>query len=131
MSYTDSYGTWKLLGEQLLSKNSSFITVPSNPDKIIRFSYNVDWNQWDNNRFYQSKCLLRWHYGDNQDLHGFYFTLYPTKTSHVKQFSLLSESNLFPKELEAKLIPKKYKYYYHNVGLLPWTLKVEELLDDG
>jgi hypothetical protein len=131
MIYTDSYGNWKQVGEILLSEESAFISVPSTSKKIIRFSYLVDWNQWDNNRFLRSKCLYRWHYGDNKDLHDFYAKLYPKKTSNIVEFNLLSPNqNLFPREIEARLIPLNYRRYYQNVGLLNWSLKIEELQND-
>jgi len=130
MTYTDEYGTWKLLGEILLSQQSKFISVPAVAQKTIRFSYQIDWVEWEKSVIFQSRCRYRWHYGLNREIHGFYNTLYPTKTSHVKSFDLIAKGSLVPRELEFKLIPMKYRYYYHNVELLPWTLKVEEFQND-
>lgn len=130
MPYTDSYGSWKLLGNKIITEVSTFISVPASSDKILRFSYDTDWVEWDKSLIFRSKCLLRWHYGINQEMHSFFYALYPTKTSHLKEFSLISKGSLFPRELEIKLIPRRYKHYYHNVGLLPVTLKIEELLNE-
>ncbi|MGB3761266.1 MAG: hypothetical protein WBA07_33645 [Rivularia sp. (in: cyanobacteria)] len=131
MIYTDNYGSWKLIADILLSEESTFISVPSTSRKIIRFSYLVDWSQWDNSRFLRSKCLYRWHYGDNKELHGFYAKLHPKKTSNIVEFNLLSPTqSLFPRELEARLVPLSYRSYFYNVGLLNWSLKIEELQND-
>lgn len=131
MSFTDEYGAWKQVGELLLTQSSGFIAVPATSNKTIRFTYLVDWNEWDNNIFKRSKCIYRWHYGSNRELHGFYSTLYAKKTKNIVTFNLLSAgSNLFPRELEARIIPLSYRRYFSNVGLLDWTLKIEELQYD-
>lgn len=127
MIYTDSYGAWKLLGEINVTRNASFIAVPPTREKIIRFNYLIDWNQWDNNRFIRSRCLIRWHYGLNQELPGFYSTLFPKKESNIEQYKLIAPSNsLVPRQLEIKALPLNFKFYYSNIPLLPWVLKVEE-----
>lgn len=127
MTYIDDYGTWKLLGEINLSELSSYIAVPSNPEKTIRYSYLVDWGEWDKSIAIRSKCLVRWHYGLNRELPGFYSALYPKQESNIVSYKLIAPStSLVPREFEAKLVPLNNKYYYQNVGMLPWTLKIEE-----
>lgn len=131
MSFVDAYGNWKLITETQLTEDSTFIAVPSSPKKIIRYSYLVDWSKWDENVSVRTRCLYRWHYGLNKELVGFYSNLIPKRESNLLEYNLISPNqNIFPKELEMKLIPLNYKYRYYNIDLLLWTIRIEELLND-
>lgn len=127
MEFIDDYGVWEVLGEIALSESPSYLFVPNSAKKIIRFSYLIDWNVWDNNSSVRSNCLVRWHYGNNNELVGLYSKLYPKKESNIITYNLITNNiGLVPRKLEARIIRQGWRLRSPGTTMLPWNLKVEE-----
>ncbi|NJM18123.1 MAG: hypothetical protein HC836_40340 [Richelia sp. RM2_1_2] len=127
MQFVDDYGVWNVLGEIQLSDSPVYLFVPNTSKKIIRYTYLIDWNVWDNNPGVRSNALVRWHYGNNNELVGFYSKLYPKKESNIVAYNLISENlELVPRKLEARIIKQGKRLYLPGTTMLPWSLKVEE-----
>lgn len=126
MTYiSDQYGDWKFVAEITISNDEvQIITVPSNVPKVIRWTFTTDWTKW-NSPIYRTKALLRWHYGNSNDLIGNYFSLFPKQESILQVYDLFSvDSLLVPRKLEVKRA--FYRRRYYNVEPVSWTLKIEE-----
>lgn len=131
MTYTDNLGTWDTAGEATVTNNWQIL-----PGEIygetLRFTYNLDWDEWTREIDLRAYIVGRFYYpvGDTIEVTP-QFRLYPKQLKELREFSILSsfvEQGILIRSLGVKAVRLNSKFYFSNAPIINMSLKVDYLL---
>ncbi|MBF2016296.1 MAG: hypothetical protein IGS23_14045 [Rivularia sp. T60_A2020_040] len=129
MTYSDEFGNWKELGVVNVRPVKSVIVVPPTSKKILRFTANINWQEWDKNFYGRSYVLYSFRYGMQKINITKNFRYYPDKFPQIFELNLIYQNNLIPTEMWITGIQYRYRSTYNLYNPLPFSLKIEEFIN--
>ncbi|NJN13107.1 MAG: hypothetical protein HC836_11240 [Richelia sp. RM2_1_2] len=130
MVYSDEFGKWKQLGNINVTPVKSIIAIPPSSKKILRFTANINWEQWNNNFYGRSYALCVFKYGIGASNITRNFRYYPDKFPQIHEFNLIHQGNLIPNQIWISGVQFRYRSTYNLYNPLPFGLKIEEFINE-
>jgi hypothetical protein len=125
----DDIGTWEQVGT--VDINYSWTLAPDSlvSAETFRFTYVLNWDDWNNYKGYRSFALMRFFYPTSNIIIGETKRLYPKQYQEIKTY-------IIPEQLKAQGIilrdlSLKKVITYRRILIaesIPWQLKIEYLL---
>jgi hypothetical protein len=125
---TDELGNWEELGTASFGSLQLWQILPITQSLplILRFTFLVDWDRWENYPVYRSYARARFYYDELRENVSPSFPLYPKQQSEIRKMTGLVS------ELPTKKIGvMQYSYSrnkFINTDLIPWQLKIEKFV---
>lgn len=122
---TDSLGNWELIGVVTPLEDWQLLDSSLIGKVVLRFTYTVDWFQWDDYYGCRSYALLRFYYPTPTTTVSNSYKVHPKKEIEIREFETPLDSL---KDIGVKRVHyPKFRRYYSAIPL-NWELKVEQLI---
>lgn len=130
MIYSDELGDWLLVGVWESSINAQKFLINSDSDIVLRFTPSLNWSKWEINSLIRSYASYSFQYGLSVTNKSINFKYYPSKIPQVKKHELIKVGTLEPLRLEIVAARRRYYKWQNYINFLPWSLKIEQLIND-
>lgn len=128
----DDFGIWSDIGQVTVTKDWQLFNELIYSGNIYRFTYIVDWEEWDSVIDTKSYGLIRFYYP-----YGNTFIVTPSERIYPKQFQEIRDIPKAFKTNEESVIAMRLgvkgirtgNSYLGNIEIFPWTLRVEYLVN--